>query len=74
MTEEGMVEEGEMGEATDMNEYTQLYGEKPEKRLVLISENTNAIAQQIQLWSNFVLRKTFIEEKPDTNKKQTKYK
>ena len=74
MTEEGMVEEGEMGKAKDMNEYTQLYGDKPEKRLVLISENTNAIAQQIQLWSNFVLRKTFIEEKPDTNKKQTKYK
>jgi hypothetical protein len=31
MTEEGMVAEVETGEATDMNEYTQLYGDKPEK-------------------------------------------
>ena len=77
MTEEGMVKEGEMGEATDMNEYTQLYGEKPEKRLVLISENTNAIAQQIQLWSNFVLRKNFYwgkaRHEQETNKIRVDY-
>ena len=31
MTEEGRDEGVETGEVTDMNEYTQLYGEKPEK-------------------------------------------
>ena len=31
MTEERMVDEVETGEATDMKEYTQLYGDKAEK-------------------------------------------
>ena len=31
MTEEGRDDGVETGEVTDMNEYTQLYGEKPEK-------------------------------------------
>ena len=35
MTEEGIAEEVEKGEVTDMNEYTQLYGDKPEKTWVI---------------------------------------
>ena len=46
-----MVEEGEMGKAKDINEYTQLYGDKPEKTYVSfyfyhLTGNRKVIAHQ----------------------------